>query len=275
MQLHLQVCRFTAYALTLLLLAEVTQVHAEFACFNKLQKLFVFGDSYSRISFNATGPQPSVSNPYGNNGSTSANGPNWVNYITGTYNESLILTYDFALSGAVVNNSIVSSNTRPDLVNEFKVNFVGAYGNASGLFNPERSIFAFWFGINDVNISYNSRGRDTYAEIMASYHELVLQLYGIGARNFLFLYVPPLQRAPVIASGSNASTNIPLMETAVREFNSRIYNMTQTLQTELSDATVFLHDSYATFDKVIDNPGSSQETALLRDTKNYCTSYAG
>lgn len=71
------------------------------------------GDSYSRTGFEVTGVQPSVSSPLGNPaypGDTSANGPNWVNYLTVRYNKSVLLTYNFGTSGATLNTSIVAGD---------------------------------------------------------------------------------------------------------------------------------------------------------------------
>ena len=68
------------------------------------------GDSYTTTGFNASGPQPSPSNPLGNPdylGHTSSNGPNWIDYLTTKYNHTLLLTYNLAFGGATVDSALV------------------------------------------------------------------------------------------------------------------------------------------------------------------------
>lgn len=68
--------------------------------FDKITHWFVFGDSYSATNFDFNGVQPSADNPLGNPaypGTTTSNGPNYVDYLTTTYNKSLLLTYKYML----------------------------------------------------------------------------------------------------------------------------------------------------------------------------------
>lgn len=61
--------------------------------------------------FNWTLTPPSPTNPLGNPGYpgwTSANGPNWVGYLTVKYNDSLLQTYNLADGGATVDADLVT-----------------------------------------------------------------------------------------------------------------------------------------------------------------------
>ncbi|TGO65555.1 hypothetical protein BELL_1007g00010 [Botrytis elliptica] len=85
--------------------------------------LFSFGDSYSETGFDVTSTQPSATNPFGNPafpGYTTDNGINWIGHLVETYNSSLILSYNFAYGGAVVDASIVApyEDTVLTLVNQ-------------------------------------------------------------------------------------------------------------------------------------------------------------
>ena len=127
---------------------------------------------------------PSPSDSFGNNGSTSSNGPNWVDYLTYHYNSSLILTYDLAMSGATVNSSIVLGSEGADLVRQYDEVFTDNYNSSS--FDPASTLFAFWFGVNDV---FNSIGGDnaTYDLVGKSYRHYVDALYSEqGARKMLY-----------------------------------------------------------------------------------------
>lgn len=66
--------------------------------FDALKYWFAFGDSYSWTSFDVDGLQPNASNPLGNPAYasiTTSNGPNYVDYLTTSYNASFIQTYKY------------------------------------------------------------------------------------------------------------------------------------------------------------------------------------
>ncbi|KAF6752242.1 hypothetical protein DFP72DRAFT_1171768 [Ephemerocybe angulata] len=72
---------------------------------------FSFGDSYTQTGFDPTGVLPSVGNPLGNPpypGWTSTGGENWVDYVATKYNKSVLLTYNYAYGGAVINETLVT-----------------------------------------------------------------------------------------------------------------------------------------------------------------------
>src|SRR5690242_18177297 len=78
---------------------------------SSVKHFFVFGDSYTQTGFNPNSTQPSLSNPFGNPpypGWTSSNGPNWVGFLTTTYNASKLLTYNLAYGGATVDSALVT-----------------------------------------------------------------------------------------------------------------------------------------------------------------------
>ncbi|KAI4119894.1 MAG: hypothetical protein LQ345_000152 [Seirophora villosa] len=139
--------------------------------------LFTFGDSFTSTSFNINGPQPSPENPLGNPpypGATSANGPNYVDFLTTTYNRSFIRTFNLGYGGATINPSLVGSPYGL-IVQSFRQQvqeeFLPTYATNSGVeWSGSNSLFTVFFGIND--------------------------LYAAGARNFLFMNVPPIDRSP-------------------------------------------------------------------------------
>lgn len=85
--------------------------HAHYPGWQKIKHLFIFGDSYTTTGFNTSGPQPSVANPLGNPafpGYTSSNGPNWVDFLTLTYNKTFVETVNLAYGGATVDSALVA-----------------------------------------------------------------------------------------------------------------------------------------------------------------------
>jgi len=115
-----------------------------------MENLVVFGDSYSTTGFNITLTQPSISNPLGNPeypGYTSSNGPNWVDFLTTEYNESLIQTLNLAYGGATVDSDLVAPYLPTVLSMEDQVvqEFMPFYANQTNDLFPwtsETTVFA-------------------------------------------------------------------------------------------------------------------------------------
>lgn len=141
------------------------------------------GDSYTKTQFDLSSTQPSPENPLGNPGYpgfTSSNGPNWVGYLTTKYNQSFIETYNIAYGGAVVSSDLVrpflpTVDFRQQVNDEFIRYYVQK--NTSS-WTPDNSLFAFFFGINDVNISYPQRNTTLNGDIFAVYKSLIHQVRG-------------------------------------------------------------------------------------------------
>ena len=150
------------------------------------------GDSYTATGFNAaTGPQSNSCNPLGNPpypSYTSSDGPNWVGFLSTTYNESLILTYNFAQDGAIVDSSLVPPYlpTTPSMKHQIQNDFSPRYGNQTS-FTPwtsNDSLFGFFIGINDIGNSYTQKNKsDVQTNIFVEYANLLEEVC------FLSLYV--------------------------------------------------------------------------------------
>lgn len=128
------------------------------------------GDSYTQTDFNATGPLPSVANPIGNPpfpGGTATPGPNWVGYVTETYNQSLLFTYNYAFSGATIDANLVLPfspivQTLTDQVNTF----LATVSNkpATTPWTSKNALFSIWIGINDIDLTFQN-GQDHSASV--------------------------------------------------------------------------------------------------------------
>lgn len=140
------------------------------------------GDSYTDAGFNPTGPQPNATYPLGNPFSNSStppyhtftNGPNWIEYLTFKYNESLVDTYNLTVSGSTVNNTVLGVSSTADLVHQISDRFVPSYvrKNTAG-WTSSNSLFALFFGINDVNRSWNKRNPKINDAVFSSYLNLL------------------------------------------------------------------------------------------------------
>jgi len=250
---------------------------------SKIKHAFLFGDSYTTVSFNATLAQPSAANPIGNPpypGWTASNGPNWADFITAKYNESLVLTYNLAYGGATVDSTLVAPYLPTVLSVEQQVDdeFVPIYGTASyngvAPWTSTDSLFGIFIGINDVGNTYGKGPAGTAAinsKIFAEYQGLMETLYYAGARNFLFLNVPPTDRSPLVVG--QGATAVALDKADIALFNGMITTLASTLKTQHSETNVFTVDTNTIFTQVLNNPKSYPQTAGYKNLTNYCVAY--
>ena len=125
------------------------------------------GDSYTQTGFNYPGAgtaQPSSGNPLGNPpypGWTATGGENWVDYVTTTYNNSEVLTYNYAYGGAVIDRNLVTPYQESVVTLTEQVNdqFLEQVGTVDG-WTSENALFSVWIGINDIGNSFWLSDRD-------------------------------------------------------------------------------------------------------------------
>ncbi|KAL8657015.1 MAG: hypothetical protein Q9226_002342 [Calogaya cf. arnoldii] len=252
-----------------------------------VQYLFTFGDSYTSTSFNIRGPQPSRENPLGNPpypGATSADGPNYVDFLTTTYNQSFIRTFNLAYGGATIDPSLVGSPYGL-IVQSFRQQveeqFIPTYATNSGVeWTGSNSLFTIFFGINagtllplsDVILSYGQRNSTLNFLLIKSYEDLVHELYAAGARNFLFLNVPPIDRTPGTLARPQATQKS--QAGYIGEFNFRLILLVYNLAVHYPATTVWLFDTNWLFSRLLDNgPLAFRETSGYANLTDYCAAY--
>jgi hypothetical protein len=135
-------------------------------------------------------------------------------------------------------------------------------------------LFAVFDGINDVGNSWG-KGVEVasvlYPEIISVYYGIVDELYYDGARNFLFIDVPPVDRAPLtlVQSAENQAGE----KAAVLAWNTLLEGMVTDLKSTKPDVNVFTVSAWEFFTEVLDNPTSFPQTAQYQNTTAYCDAY--
>ncbi|KAF2796946.1 carbohydrate esterase family 16 protein [Melanomma pulvis-pyrius CBS 109.77] len=254
--------------------------HRSWSGWKNVKHLFVFGDSYTQTGFDVKGAQPSPANPMGNPpypGWTSSNGPNWVDFLTYNYNASYLQTYNLAYGGATVDSALVTpyAPTVLSLKNQVQDLYLPTYGPASRSvpWTSSSSLFAFFIGINDVGNSWWLNNGTLSDLIFAEYESLLTQVYATGARNFLFLSVPPVNLAPLTLANGNWS--IENEGIAIRDWNRRLADLTTRFKAGRNESVnTFVHDTHAVFDAVIRDPASFEQTSGVKNTTGFCKAYA-
>jgi phospholipase/lecithinase/hemolysin len=228
------------------------------------------GDSYTATSFNISGPQPSASNPMGNpalGSGTYTRGENWVGYLTVTYNRTFIETYDFAVGGATINGSVVASATPMDV--QITTLFEPKYSSAT-FWDGENSLFLVWIGINDIKTYVANNETTEIPILMSAYRALLSNMYVHGARKFMLVNIPPLDRSPnIVALGSTAVTEfasaVPIYNTALmpmmerfKAHNSGVRASNEIVIRKLKKVQVSaeVYDIHTYMSKVLDSPTS-------------------
>lgn len=97
------------------------------------------------------------------------------------------------------------------------------------------------------------------------------KLYAAGARNFLFLNVPPVDRSPgsSVISASGRSD----LARYIGEYNWRLRLLVYYLGLRHPDTTTFFLDTNWLFTRVIDNPAQFIQTAGYKNTTADCGAY--
>lgn len=241
-----------------------------------LSYLVTFGDSYSTTGFNDTLTQPNAANPLGNPaypGYTATNGPNWVDFLTTTYNQSFLETVNLAYGGATVDSALVVPYlpTVLSLKEQVQDEYLPVYADHPSFFDwsSNNTLFGTFIGINDVGNSYSSANSTLYDMIFAEYAGLQEQLYQSGARNFLFLNVPPVNRSPGTLIYGNAT--VELEGEVIAAWNANVTKLANNLTATYSDATAFVFDTNAIFTQVLDDVCSHPQTCQYKNTTGYCT----
>ncbi|KAL8708175.1 MAG: hypothetical protein Q9220_006936 [cf. Caloplaca sp. 1 TL-2023] len=262
------------------------------------------GASYTSTGFNWLPPStlPSPGNPLGNHvrGPTSSNGPNFITYLTTTFNASLLQTYNFAFPGASVSQAAMNPGTtfQPGHTNDMdqQVNngFLPSYTAQSGhapytTWTGDTSLFVSFFGINDLLQTYTRPNfQQVAAAIFEQYANNLATLYSAGARNFLLLNCPPMDLSPDFTGNENIRADQAglthsdpasraAIKAAVEIWNAQFAPLQQNFLSSHPDATVFVYDTFTLFNNLQTQPdetlaGAESEYGLQKPITNLTSS---
>ncbi|KAE9385286.1 kinase-like protein [Gymnopus androsaceus JB14] len=193
---------------------------------------FSFGDSYTQTAFTPSGNPPQIGQPLGNP-LTLVEQPSMRLWLP-------ICSYSVVVDGSGVNEFLSGTANKP----------------ATAPWTSENALFSIWIGINDLSWSWWQTGdRLAYNDVLLDAEfALVEQLYAVGARNFLFLNVPPIQRTPYFASLGPTNVTGPILESVIEDFNTKLATAANNLTSTFDDVQTFYWDSYSTFNGILDDP---------------------
>ncbi|GLB34892.1 hypothetical protein LshimejAT787_0204570 [Lyophyllum shimeji] len=237
-------------------MSKILQVASSWPGFSGLSYLVIFGDSYSSVGYDdaprdcvSTALQP-LGVPFPGSTWNEPDLPNWVGHLVtkyfprprfipagveqdAAYLERPLLVYDYAKGGDTV------TGVRRQIQSRFLPS-VGQKPDWAS-WSSDNSLFITWIGINDCAYS---RNHGTNVKMLFSLEE---ELYDAGARNFLFIDVPPIHRSPAVPEHHEDSTTFD-------NFNNELDEAVSAFVARHPNITVMLFSASATFNSFLDAP---------------------
>ncbi|EGU83178.1 hypothetical protein FOXB_06300 [Fusarium oxysporum f. sp. conglutinans Fo5176] len=209
------------------------------------------GDSYSTVGFWFGGQLPSSSNPIGNPGlpgQTTSAGLNWVGHVTSTLNTSLILTYDFAYSGATVDKKIVNSWAQYSMSEQ--VDLYKQY--VAPKITKADTLVAFWIGINDVGEAFWSKKSALVTECVNRYFELLQVLVNDGYSKFVLLSIPAYaDQFPKMIG--QPEVDLARLRSDIISYNNAVKTKAASFTSSHPNVKIQIFDTKPSFDQVVNN----------------------
>lgn len=256
--------------------------------FEDISTVVAFGDSWTSQAIHTCknvplGSVPNPANPGYPGLWTSANGPNWIGYLTNEFNESKIQLYNLAEPGATVTNEVVHGyedrdlrHAVSDLTGFLDGELVERCIWAPDKIDSDHSLFTIAFGMNDVGSCLDHTGCNIYMlnifEIFEAYKNSIKALYMIGARNFLLLNAPPTDWNALL----DVSFGDPLTHgryLATTKFNEYHRELAHWLRTEMEGTTVFELDLFGMFQQMHLDLKSLPYVGGYKDLYTFCEPY--
>ncbi|KAJ7758284.1 GDSL lipase/esterase [Mycena metata] len=230
--------------------------------------LFVFGDSYTTTGFNISAGIDSV-----DPGNVSSNGPNWVQALRDTFNVAGTKIFDLASGGATIDSALVTPFEPTvlsvvDQVAQFKTFLASKPPGAE--WNSSNALFAVWIGINDCGnaFSFTNTTQPAFNKILMNrLASQIEELYSFGARSFLFLTVPPVNRAPLFLVQGQAVTS--LLASDIKNYNLQLTETMTGLQASHKGLEVTIFDTQPVFNTLLDEA----KTFGFVNSTGFCDAY--
>lgn len=141
--------------------------------------------------------------------------------------------------------------------------------------NATNSIFIMFAGIVDLVVMNGVKDNDKLSAINGNltlvYSKLLNSLYGTGARNFLLLNTPPMERC--WQTGEDGPEIKKKFKSDGVIYNQRIQKAAEALKKKSKDTNVFLLDIESLFNQALDDPKSFPQTSGILNTTEPCLEY--
>ncbi|KZP09944.1 carbohydrate esterase family 16 protein [Athelia psychrophila] len=224
----------------------VISVASEWRGFGSIKNLVIFGASYCDIGYSKNS-RPNKDHPMGVEfpGTTYAEPgtPNWVGHlISPPLNKGAKrLVYGNAVGGAR------ADGVKGQVLNRFLPN--AGKKPKWAPWSAHDTLFCTWVGINDC--AYGGDFNDNMLLIFEAQQEL----YDAGARIFMFVDVPPMERCPGSAKKLKQHNKDAHQSSLIPKFwNTLLAKNVHSFASSHQDVTALIFSSHATFTRVLNDP---------------------
>lgn len=131
------------------------------------------------------------------------------------------------------------------------------------------SLFAMWFGANEILDEVRKERRLPMDAVFATYHGSIERLYALGGRTFLLLNLPPLD---AVLTRPWPGTADPTRD--IDTFNAHLSRLASRTRRRHPDTTIFEFDVHALWSAALRKPDAFETTRRLRETRKWCEAYA-
>jgi len=209
-----------------------------------IANLIVFGDSYSSIGYPNFYPRPDKEHPLGSPlpayvWTESKDKPNWVGHLVSKHKANPdLLVYNYAVGG---------DNVRA-LENQVKKRFLPHVGIQPDWapWKSSNTLFVTWIGVNDCATLDSDQAIE---ETQKKLFDLEQELYLEGARNFLFIDVPPMEKFPAFPKDAGSSVG-----RTYERWNEILRKNVKAFLSENKDVTTMVLSSWEFFNLVFQTP---------------------
>ncbi|GAA5886971.1 hypothetical protein JCM6882_009402 [Rhodosporidiobolus microsporus] len=231
----------------------------------EIKTIFSFGDSWT-----TTGYTPSEGIDDIDQRATTSGGPTWVQYLARNHTSAGSAYYDLASLGSTISTQVVYSNGATDFAGQTG-EFI-AYFNASTStvqWDSTTSLFTIFFGNDDIyNCFANGRNFiEAQPKLLTAFDAQVSKLYEAGARNFLLLSLPSLDRSPLASSIAGGNTTI---KAALEYWNARLEVYAMFLEAKYAGVRTKWFDARNWTAEILDNPSDHG----YNDATTACEAYS-
>jgi len=210
-----------------------------------ITNMIIFGDSYSSIGYPNFYPRPDRDHPLGSPSpayfwTESSNKPNWVGHLVAKHKANPdLLVYDYAVGGDDVRA----------LQSQVKIRFLPNVGKQPDWapWKSNNTLFVTWIGINDCG---SLRSDEAIEQVQKKLFNLEQELYDEGARNFLFIDVPPIDKSPALFRSDAGS----LVGRTYERWNEILGRNVTAFLSENEDVTAMVLSSWDFFNLVFKTP---------------------
>ncbi|KAI7874577.1 hypothetical protein K492DRAFT_183754 [Lichtheimia hyalospora FSU 10163] len=200
---------------------------------------------------------------------TSAGGPNWVEYLVEMHPMQY---WNLAYNSAPISNALVGQPTSPviDMATQITELYPRHFVNTAYKHDPSTTLYTFWIGINDIDQTSDWNDTSTLDDhLMAQYHVLLKYLESLGAKHFMLINVPPIDRSPRWSQELKNGTYETTIRRRVQDLNAKLAALHQDLKDTGNSSTWMLFDAWSKFTHILDHPHKYG----LTHTTDYCVDW--